>query len=205
MGALRNYVPNALSLSRIPIGVIVVLTYTPSNPTSYWFCITALALALITDIFDGRLARAWNVSTDVGYFLDGLCDKVVYSALLVVIARDHKAQVLLPWLLILREILIYAIRSLDEAPIHIQRQLRPMSMTYAFLVRCYFLGFLLWSWTRAHDIQVELMEHFFFFGYAAALCGYLHLYVTVRLMYEKSRRRHGDRNETHDLQRNLRG
>src|ERR1700737_751513 len=128
MGGLRNYLPNALSLSRIPIAVFFVLIFTPSNPTSFWLCISALVLAAISDFLDGKLARAWNVSTDTGCFLDGLCDKVVYSALLIVAAREQEVHVFLPWLLILREILIYAIRSLDDAPIRTHRSLRPMSL-----------------------------------------------------------------------------
>ena len=186
MRGLHNHVPNALSLSRIPIAVFFVLTYTAGNPTSFWLCITALVIALITDIFDGRIARAWNISTETGYFLDGLCDKVVYSALLVVAAREYQADTFLPWLLILREILIYAIRSLDAAPLRVQRRLRPMSMTYAFLIRGYFLGFLVWSFARAHTLEIEMpAEYFSLLGYAAALCGYIHLCATLKLMREE--------------------
>jgi phosphatidylglycerophosphate synthase len=186
MDRVRKYVPNALSLSRAAIAFVFISTYTSSNPRSLWFCIAALAVAFITDILDGRLARAWNVATEIGYFLDGLCDKVVYSSLLIVIAREYTAQLMLPWLLILREILLYAIRSLDEAPLTTQRRLRSMSMMYAFLIRCYFLGFIIWSWARLHETRTELItEYFAFIGYAAALCGYIHLYVTVRIMYEK--------------------
>jgi cardiolipin synthase len=186
MVRLRNHLPNLLSLSRVPIAVFFVLTYNPFAPTFFWLCIAALALAVITDFFDGRLARAWNISTDIGCFLDGLCDKVVYSAILVVIAREQKSQAFLPWLLILREILIYAIRSLDDVPIKTYRRLRPISLTYAFLIRCYFLGFLGWSWAHANSVQMgSLMELFFVVGYGAAVCGYIHLYATLKLMYQK--------------------
>lgn len=204
MATLRDCIPNALSLSRIPIAFFLVVTYTPHNPVIFWLCVMALALALITDVIDGRLARSWKVVTDFGYFLDGLCDKIVYSAVLVIITREHASDALLPWMLILREILIYAVRTLDDAPMLTQRRLRPMSMTYAFFIRSYFLGFLVWNWTSAHAIQVGwIVDLFFVPGYAAMLCGYGHLYLTLRLMREKLRQRHRDGDEPHDLQRNL--
>lgn len=187
MGALRNHIPNALSLSRIPIAFLIVLTYTPSNRASFNLCVTALVFALVTDVLDGKLARFWGVSTEFGYFLDGLCDKVIYSAILVIIAREPGNDLLLPWILILREILIYAIRSLDGAPLNIQRRLRPLSMTYAFFVRFYFFSFFLSGWSNAYTADAEwTFQYFSVLGYIAALCGYGHLYATLKLMCEQS-------------------
>ena len=69
--------PNVLTLSRILIiPVFVALFY--FNFTGNYFVVWALfALACITDLFDGAIARKRNLVTNLGKFLDPIADKVL--------------------------------------------------------------------------------------------------------------------------------
>ena len=71
-------IPNLLTFSRaalIPISSILFLTNHPIIGIIYTVLIEA------TDLFDGRLARKWNVQSKFGADLDAFCDKVMFLSL----------------------------------------------------------------------------------------------------------------------------
>jgi phosphatidylglycerophosphate synthase len=67
-------------------------------------------VALLTDFLDGYLARRWNVATAFGYVMDGLGDRAMHVALLLVFMTRYGINPLLVWLVVFREIGVYAIR-----------------------------------------------------------------------------------------------
>jgi cardiolipin synthase len=78
--------PNALTVSRIfaiPILVFFVFLETPFGD---WAAFAVYAYAGITDFFDGYLARAWSQQSSLGRFLDPIADKLLVSALLILLA-----------------------------------------------------------------------------------------------------------------------
>jgi len=60
---------NALTLSRLPLGILLVFAF--STPWRY----AILAAAVVTDVFDGRLARRAKTASNVGAMLDAGVDK----------------------------------------------------------------------------------------------------------------------------------
>lgn len=70
-------VPNILTFSRILfIPIFVALFYVEF--TGHYFVVFGLfALASITDLFDGAIARKHNLVTNLGKFLDPIADKVL--------------------------------------------------------------------------------------------------------------------------------
>src|SRR5438128_11941287 len=105
MHPFHRHLPNVLSLSRIPIAAAFLITFSTREAAMFWSSMAVLAIALLTDVLDGRLARMWNTASTTGYFLDGLGDKVFYAAILLVIARENPAQTFLAWALIARELI----------------------------------------------------------------------------------------------------
>ena len=184
MRPLRKFLPNALSASRIPAAAAFVLVYNPNVQHSYYVGIGCLVFAVATDFADGRLARAWGVCTDLGCFLDGLCDKIVYCAVLVVIAREAPELTALCWLLVVREILIYAVRSQDEKNIQTHLRFRSTSLLYASAIRLFFVGFLLWNQRRSEIWSI--VNYYYIAGIIAVAIGLYHFRLTVISMRKEA-------------------
>jgi len=74
---------NALTFGRVPfVFLFMVLAVIHSyRPGMWWLAVTAtgaLVIAALTDLYDGMLARKWNVVTKFGALADPLMDKVFY-------------------------------------------------------------------------------------------------------------------------------
>jgi CDP-diacylglycerol--glycerol-3-phosphate 3-phosphatidyltransferase len=72
-------------------------------------------LAAATDWFDGRLARRWGVTTQLGSFLDTTADKLQVTTALVGLVAVHRAS---PWIvlvIIAREFTILGLRAAVES------------------------------------------------------------------------------------------
>ena len=67
--------------------------------------------AAITDWFDGYLARKLNQTSAFGAFLDPVADKLMVAAALVVLVKLDRADALLAFIIIGREIAISALRE----------------------------------------------------------------------------------------------
>jgi len=114
--------PNLLTLSRIPLMVIVVALLHPwEGKTIPWFWTTALLLFLfgaLTDWLDGWLARRLGQVSDFGKFMDALVDKIFTMGTFVSMLALGIIGLwaLFPILLILaREFLITGLRLIAAA------------------------------------------------------------------------------------------
>jgi phosphatidylglycerophosphate synthase len=184
--SLRSF-PNILSLSRVPIAALFLVVYDGTEARRFWTGIGLLLVAVLTDIADGRLARACNTASKTGYFLDGIGDKVVYAAILMVIFREDPQQSLLTWLLVAREIILYALRALNVGGTATLARLRPLSLTYAIIIRLYFLGFFLQQGKTLYNlVQNDLVNWYVVLGYIAALIGYTYFYFLIKEVVKPS-------------------
>ena len=114
--------PNLLTLSRIPLMLLVIALLYPSSESTYqWVRTSALLLflfAALTDWLDGWLARKIGQVSEFGKFMDALSDKVLtlgrFISLLVL--DEIGKWALFPVLLILsRELLITGLRLVASA------------------------------------------------------------------------------------------
>src|SRR5260221_13253188 len=79
--------PNMLTLGRILlIPTFVWFTYA-ATPLYSFLAAVVFAVAAITDVIDGYLARRWNLVTVVGKFMDPLADKLIVMAAMVMMVR----------------------------------------------------------------------------------------------------------------------
>ena len=106
-------VPNLLTWARILlIPVVVGVFYLPLTPTEQNFVATAAFLvAAITDWVDGWLARKLNQTSAFGAFLDPVADKLMVAAALVMLVELNRANAILAFIIIGREIAISALRE----------------------------------------------------------------------------------------------
>jgi cardiolipin synthase len=106
--------PNVLTLSRIAaIPVMVALAAIRMPETDLAACVV-FSLAALTDYLDGKLARDYGTTSDLGRMLDPIADKLlVGAALMMLVGTDRLSQAgLYPAIVImLREILVSGLRE----------------------------------------------------------------------------------------------
>ena len=71
-------IPNLLTLSRAVGGPIVGTIFLLGHPVA---AVLFLSLLLLTDMFDGKLARIFGVVSKFGADLDAFCDKIMFLGL----------------------------------------------------------------------------------------------------------------------------
>ena len=84
-------IPNVLSIFRlllIPVYTIIFLQ--AGEPWEYWLAGGILIVSTLTDLFDGKIARRYNMVTEVGKVLDPFADKMTQLTLIVCLALRRK-------------------------------------------------------------------------------------------------------------------
>jgi CDP-diacylglycerol--glycerol-3-phosphate 3-phosphatidyltransferase len=106
-------IANILTMVRlllVPGFVVLMLHNGGHDPTWRFFAWAAFSLAMITDLFDGELARRYDLVTDFGKIADPIADKAIMGAALVCLAVLSE----LPWwvtgVILFREIGVTAVR-----------------------------------------------------------------------------------------------
>lgn len=106
-------VPNSLTLLRIALIPVFVLLFYAPIPYQYPLASLVFALAALTDLLDGYLARRLNQISPLGAFLDPVADKLMVAVVLILLVqRDPSIWIALPAAVIVgREITISALRE----------------------------------------------------------------------------------------------
>jgi CDP-diacylglycerol---glycerol-3-phosphate 3-phosphatidyltransferase len=106
-------VPNLLSLSRIPLGILVFVFIC----YEVWLaCLVVFVVATATDWLDGWWARRFNRSSPLGRSLDPLTDKFLICGTFIYLQSANVG--ILPWMVVLivgRELFITGLRGIVEA------------------------------------------------------------------------------------------
>lgn len=91
-------IPNLLSLFRLVLIPVYVLTYLNSvTATDYFISGGILAVSCLTDMIDGKIARHFNMISTTGKILDPLADKATQFTMIICLAIRHSIL----WLLVL--------------------------------------------------------------------------------------------------------
>ena len=104
--------PNKLTMFRIliiPI-LVVLLVIEEGRPWTYMGALALFALATITDIADGRIARSRNLITDFGKLMDPLADKVMISCVLICFVELEVIPAWIAIVVVFREFMISGFR-----------------------------------------------------------------------------------------------
>lgn len=111
--------PNKISTARICLIPLVVFFYLASFiPFSKIIAAFVFAVASLTDMIDGKIARSRNLITTLGKFLDSIADKLLVVAGLVLICFDIVLQpygIIMAIIIISRELIISAFRQIAAA------------------------------------------------------------------------------------------
>lgn len=97
-------IPNLLSLFRlvlIPVYVYIYLNATQQE--HYWIAGGILAVSCLTDLVDGKIARHFNMISNLGKVLDPLADKMTQLALILCLSIQRKSLRLMLALFLVKE------------------------------------------------------------------------------------------------------
>lgn len=76
-----KYVPNTISITRLPAALFVVLAYSFGIYTQYtlwtWVSLGVSLPTMLSDVWDGFLAKLWRVESELGMLIDPIVDKVL--------------------------------------------------------------------------------------------------------------------------------
>lgn len=86
MKKVKKYIPNILTISRLIVTPLIV--YLGIKNKIIPVIIIAIFIAL-TDFLDGKLARLWGVSSELGAKLDTVGDKALAIGLLIILITDN--------------------------------------------------------------------------------------------------------------------
>ncbi len=106
--------PNLLTLSRILAIPALIGAFYLVSPLSNWLAFAIFAIAGITDILDGYLARSMGEESGLGRFLDPVADKLLVAAtllMLVYVGRIGDWTILPTVVILCREILVSGLRE----------------------------------------------------------------------------------------------
>lgn len=106
-------IPNSLTLIRILLIPVFVAVFYLQVRWNHVLATAVFALAAITDLMDGYLARKLGQTSRLGAFLDPVADKLMIAVALVLLVQEHPTIWLaLPAAVIIgREITVSALRE----------------------------------------------------------------------------------------------
>jgi len=116
--------PNKLSLLRILLVPIILLFMLPIHifsfePQSwnefiahYGLVIAGIIfiIASLTDLLDGKIARKYNLITNLGKFLDSLADKMLVISVLIALVDTGRISSVFVIIIVIREFMVTGVR-----------------------------------------------------------------------------------------------
>ncbi|MGP0061670.1 MAG: CDP-diacylglycerol--glycerol-3-phosphate 3-phosphatidyltransferase [Beijerinckiaceae bacterium] len=111
----RFNLPNLLTYGRLlAVPVVVACLFWSDEFIMRWIALGIFILAAITDFLDGYLARALAQQSSLGRMLDPIADKLLVSAVLLMLVYDHTIASFSIWaaiVILCREILVSGLRE----------------------------------------------------------------------------------------------
>lgn len=67
-------------------------------------------IASLTDFFDGKIARKYNMVTDFGKMIDAISDKLLTNSVLIILACNGKVSQIVAVIIVMRDIVVDSIK-----------------------------------------------------------------------------------------------
>ncbi len=104
--------PNKLTVLRIILAPLFLLLAVLDFPFHYAASLVVFIAAALTDMFDGKIARARGLITNLGKFLDPLADKMLTTAAFLLFLVTGQMDVWALMLVLTREFMVTSVRLL---------------------------------------------------------------------------------------------
>jgi cardiolipin synthase len=96
--------PNLLTMLRFGCIPVYGIVFFSDSPYNMLYALLVLALAGLTDVIDGYLARTFDWVTELGSMLDPLADKLMMLAVILSLVIDGRVSWWATGLMVLREV-----------------------------------------------------------------------------------------------------
>ena len=107
--------PNILTYARVAaVPLVAGFLFWPGDPWARWTALAIFVAAAVTDFLDGYLARAWSQQSSLGRMLDPIADKLLVSAVILMLAANQTISGVTLWagiVILCREILVSGLRE----------------------------------------------------------------------------------------------
>lgn len=104
--------PNKLTVVRIILAPLFLLFAVWEFPFHYAIALVVFIAAALTDMFDGKIARARGLITNLGKFLDPLADKMLTTAAFLLFMVTGQMNVWALMIVLTREFMVTSVRLL---------------------------------------------------------------------------------------------
>lgn len=106
--------PNQLTVLRILLTPVFVAMFLSNNPQQRLWSVVIFVVAMLTDWYDGYVARRWGYVTRWGSYLDPFADKILISAALFTFVVMDLVPAWTVWTIVIRDVGITFLRSYSE-------------------------------------------------------------------------------------------
>lgn len=110
-GPRLTTLPNLLGISRIVATPVVIVLLLAPFPGAGLLAFAVFVLAALTDVLDGRIARARGQVSPLGVFMDLTADKVLVAGVLVAMVEVGLLPTWMVALLLIRELVVQGVRQ----------------------------------------------------------------------------------------------
>lgn len=107
--------PNKLTLIRMFLAPIYLALMLIEFPYHYIVALAVFAVASLTDMLDGKIARKNNLITVFGKLLDPLADKMLTTAALLAFMREGWCSIWIVMIVLTREFAVAGVRLIATA------------------------------------------------------------------------------------------
>lgn len=98
-------IPNILTMFRFVLVPAFVILYLTDH---VWWSTLMIALSALSDVLDGKIARKYNMVTDLGTAMDPIADKVSQLAVLLCLLTKHPLLAIPFGVLLIKELITAA-------------------------------------------------------------------------------------------------
>ena len=173
-------VVNALSLSRIGLGLLFIVCFQRRAGLLY-AAAAVWVVSLTTDLLDGYLARRWKVASSYGRFWDSMGDKSFYAAIIIAFNAQGFLNPLISWALIVREVALYVTRILYSGKLRNIEQTRPWTNWHGYFMHFTLILGLLRMYTEIHGPSFPLHPYMQLCAFVALVFGVVSIFKFLKL------------------------
>lgn len=135
--------PNKLTVARLVLTVVFVLLYYLPVGNNESLALLVFAIASLTDMLDGQIARKHNLVTNFGKLMDPLADKILMTAALIILAMQQHLAAWVVIAILAREFFVTGIRQIasQQGVVLAAEKLGKHKLVWQVITVVYFLLF----------------------------------------------------------------